>query len=363
MSTHFVTDKASLTAYDSHHRLWQGIPSIEVTAGGRLFATLYSGGKTEENGNFSVLLTSRDDGKTWSEPIAAVDVGTEERAYDSCLWIDPLGRLWYVWAVMPNNRIEYVLCEDPDADELIWSEIREIPGDVMLNKPIVHADGAWLFPTAVWKDHLTTGSAGGNDGTKASGAHVYASFDHGTTFAHRGTVIARDRWFDEHMLLTKQNGDLEMYIRTSYGIGKAVSHDGGFTFDPDTDSGLGGPNSRFYIGRLSSGNILVVNHYRFQKRDHLTAMLSRDEGKTFEGFLLLDERHDVSYPDVKEHDGQLYIIYDRERGAHYRPDRDYSDAAREILLAKVTEADILAGRLVTPTSSLKNIVSKLTPLT
>lgn len=361
MSTRFITDALELTAYDSHHRLWQGIPSVEVTAGGRLFATLYSGGKTEENGNFSVLLTSRDGGNTWSEPIAAVDVGSEERAYDSCLWIDPHGRLWYVWAVMPHNRIEYALCEDPDAEILRWSDIRTIPGDVMLNKPIVHSDGAWLFPTAVWKDALTTGSAGGNDGTKPSGAHVYASEDGGITFTHRGTVVARERWFDEHMLLTKKNGDLEMFIRTTYGVGKAVSHDGGRTFDPDTDSKLGGPNSRFYIGRLSSGSILVVNHYRFHKRDHLTAMISRDEGQSFEGFLLIDERADVSYPDVKEHGGYLYVIYDRERGAHYRADRDYSHAAREILLAKITEEDILAGKVISSGSFLKKIVSKLNP--
>ena len=361
MSTRFITDALELTAYDSRHRLWQGIPSVEVTAGGRLFATLYSGGKTEENGNFSVLLTSRDGGNTWSEPIAAVDVGSEERAYDSCLWIDPHGRLWYVWAVMPHNRIEYALCEDPDAEILRWSDIRMIPGDVMLNKPIVHSDGAWLFPTAVWKDALTTGSAGGNDGTKPSGAHVYASEDGGITFTHRGTVVARERWFDEHMLLTKKNGDLEMFIRTTYGVGKAVSHDGGRTFDPDTDSKLGGPNSRFYIGRLSSGSILVVNHYRFHKRDHLTAMISRDEGQSFEGFLLIDERADVSYPDVKEHGGYLYVIYDRERGAHYRADRDYSHAAREILLAKITEEDILAGKVISSGSFLKRIVSKLNP--
>ena len=363
MSTRFLTDPAALTAYDPHHRLWQGIPSVEVTAGGRLFATLYSGGMTEENGNFSVLLSSDDDGATWNDPIAAVDVGTSERAYDSCLWMDPLGRLWYVWAVMPNNRIEYVLCENPDADKLCWSAIRSIPGDVMLNKPTVHSDGAWLFPTAVWKDRLTTGSAGGNDGTKATGAHVYATEDGGKTFTHRGTVIARDRWFDEHMLLTKRNDDLEMYIRTTYGVGKAVSHDGGRTFDPDTDSTLKGPNSRFYIGRLSSGNILLVNHYGFHKRDHLTAMISRDEGQTFEGFLLLDERPDVSYPDVKEHNGQIYIIHDRERGAHYHADRDYSTAAREILLSKITEADILAGRLISPESYLRHIVSKLTSQT
>ena len=126
----FITDPETLKKYHSANRLWQGIPSIEVTRGGRLFATLYSGGKTEQYGNFSVLLISDDDGKSWSEPIAASDVGETERAYDSCLWIDPRGRLWYIWAVMPNNRIEYVICDDPDATPLAWSGIREIPGDV-----------------------------------------------------------------------------------------------------------------------------------------------------------------------------------------------------------------------------------------
>lgn len=356
-----ITDPALLQAYASPHRKWQGIPSIAVTAAGRLFACFYSGGKTEEPGNFSVLVTSTDVGATWSEPIAAVDVGRVERAYDSCLWIDPLGRLWYIWSVMPNNRVEFARCDNPDSpDALVWGDIRTIGGDVMLNKPIVTAAGEWLFPCAVWKDNLITGSAGGADG-KPTGAHVFASTDCGQTFTHRGTVIARDRWFDEHMLLEKTDGALEMYIRTTYGIGKAVSRDAGRTWEKDMDSGFGGPNSRFFIGRLASGNILLVNHYQFQGRNNLTAALSRDDGRTFEGWLLLDERRDVSYPDVAERDGVLYIIYDHERGAQYHPDRDYTNAAREILLARVREADILAGHLVCADSALRCPVSALGP--
>lgn len=356
-----ITDPIQLQRYASANRMWQGIPSIAVTPGGRLFASFYSGGVTEQPGNFSALLVSDDDGATWSEPIAVADVGDVERAYDSCLWLDPLGRLWYVWSVMPNNRVEFVRCDAPDAPvaELKWSGIRTIGGDVMLNKPIVTRGGEWLFPCAVWKGGLTTGSAGGADGGKTTGAHVFVSRDAGESFAHRGTVVARDRWFDEHMLLEKADGAIAMYIRTTYGIGRALSHDGGATWADDEDSGLGGPNSRFYIGRLASGNVLLVNHYQFKGRNNLAAAISRDDGATFEGWLMLDERRDVSYPDVVERNGVLYIIYDRERGARYHADRDYTNAAREILMARVTEADILAGRLVTPGSRLKMIVSRL----
>lgn len=89
-------------------------------------------------------------------------------------------------------------------------------------------------------------------------------------------------------------------------------------------------------------------------------MLSEDDGKTFGGYLLLDGRDNVSYPDVKEgEDGYLYIIYDHERGAHYSKDIDYSTYAKEILLAKVTEADILAGEVKDSGSKLKMVVSRL----
>ena len=85
-------------------------------------------------------------------------------------------------------------------------------------------------------------------------------------------------------------------------------------------------------------------------------MISDDEGETWSKGLLLDERKQVSYPDVKQAtDGSIYIVYDRQRGAPYRENVDYTNAAREILYAKVTEEEIRAGK----GGSLKNIVSKL----
>ena len=345
MKTKFVTGDLS-----SYVRNWQGIPGIEVTKGGRKFVSLYSGGITESAGNFAMLLYSDGDEFT---PIAVADQGPEGRAYDPCLWIDPLDRLWFIWSVQPENRIEFVILENPDDDLTAWSEIRTLGFDVMLNKPIVAQNGDWLFPCAVWKDGLLS-QGWGADGNP-DGSHVFVSRDQGQTFSLLGTAIAPDRHYDEHMLIQHPDGTFSMYIRTRYGIAVATSPDG-ITWTKGADAGLGGPNSRFYIGRLQSGALLLVNHRHFCGRNNLTAMISDDEGQTWNKGLLLDERSQVSYPDVKQaKDGSIYIVYDRERGAHYNPNVDYTNAAREILYAKVTEDEIRAGC----GGSLKNIASKL----
>lgn len=355
-----ITDKVSLSRFSSANRRWQGIPGIERTSSGRIFAVFYSGGETECMGNYAVVVKSDDDGATFTEPIAVAYMGEDARAFDAALWIDPLGRLWFIWSVMPESRVEFSICARPDADGLDWSPVRVLGHDIMLNKPIVTSHGDWLFPVAVWKPGLTAGEAGGSDGQHETGAHVYRSRDNGETFVKIGTVDAPGRWFDEHMLLEKKNGDIEMYIRTTYGIGRAVSHDGGCTWDEAVDSGLGGPNSRFYIGRLKSGRVLLVNHVDFTGRNNLTALLSDDDGATFTSRLLIDGRDNVSYPDVKQaEDGTIYIIYDRERGAQYDKSIDYSGYAKEILMARVTEEDILRGGLVSPGSALRMVVSRL----
>lgn len=354
-----ITHSEQLKQYITSTRLWQGIPGIERTKKGRIFVTWYSGGEVEQLGNYSLLVKSDDGGKSFSEPIVAVDVGEKARSYDPCLWIDPLERLWFIWAEFPNNVVKFVRCDDPDAETLRWSEERVLGYDVMLNKPIVTTDGAWLFPCAVWKKGLLA-SGTGSDGTRPTGSHTYISCDKGETFSLLGTAIAKDRGFDEHMLVEKNNGALECYIRTKFGIAVSESHDGGKTWSEGVDCGWGGPNSRFHIRRLSSGNLLLINHHRFAGRNNLKAMISRDDGKTFEGFLLLDERTDVSYPDAVEgSDGFIYIVYDRERGAKYAPNYNYDHHAREILMARITEEDILAGTIVNPESGLKMMVNKI----
>lgn len=361
-----ITDAVELKKFSSKHRLWQGIPGIEVTDKGRIFSVFYSGGVKEGKGNFVVLLQSDDGGKTFSEPIA-VAFREQGRCYDSAIWIDPMGRLWWVWtyaSIEEESRVYAAICDDPDADELTWSDIFPVGKYVMLNKPTVLSTGEWLFPLSVWDPMLDMiwAMPPEKNGHKKeeSGAFVYKSVDHNTTFKKMGCVCADKRSFDEHMILELKNGRLMMLIRTAYGIAVSYSYDQGHTWTEAVDSKIGGPCSRFFIRRLSSGRILLVNHYKFKGRNNMTALLSEDECQTWKYSLLLDERSDVSYPDaVEAKDGYIYITYDRERGSFKKNLDEVMSSAREILLARITEQDIMAGRLVDPSSKLKVVISKL----
>lgn len=352
-----ITDKDLLKNYAPSKCLWLGIPGIEVTKKGRTFLTYYSGGTREEIGNFCALITS-EDGVHFSDPIA-VSFEENHRCFDPCLWIDPLGRLWFTWSRYPDEGLFGAVCEDPDADEIVFGEEFFIGHNIMMNKPIVLSTGEWAFPLAVWNYGVRV--AHFDSVTEPKGSFMYVTSDNGKTFRRLGAADVQKRSFDEHMFLELESGVIRVFVRTTYGIGAADSYDGGLHWGKDFDTGCGGPCSRFYIRRLPSGRVLLINHYEFTGRNNLTAMLSEDDGKTFPYRLLLDERQNISYPDAAiTADGRIHITYDRERGAFCSSMEKIMNSAREILTACITEEDILAGALVTEDSYLKRVALKLT---
>lgn len=355
-----ITDKKQLEKYSTPHRLWQGISSIEVTKKGRVFVTFYSGEKGEQIGNYSMLIKSDDGCKTFSEPIAVAEYEAH-RCYDPCLWIDPLGRLWFTWGIIPDHAVYAAICDDPDAEELVWHKPKIIGNDVMMNKPIVLSTGEWLFPIAVWSHGVRALPDKKYDTTdKEYGAFVYKSSDNGETFTKLGGTLMPDSSFDEHMVIELENGNLMMLVRTNYGIGVSYSIDGGKSWSEGERSGIPGPCSRFHIRRLKSGRILLVNHLNFYWRNNMAALLSDDDGKTWKYSLMLDTRNDVSYPDAAEgEDGYIYITYDCQRGGFKNSLEELYECDREILVAKITEEDIMAGKIVNKGSRLKIVASKL----
>jgi len=349
----------NLDRFYTDKRIWQGIPGIERTKNGKLFATFYSGGVKEEFGNFCVLITSLDDGESWSEPIAVAYNGEQSRCFDPCLWIDPVGRLWFFWAVMPEGCVYCSVCDNPDMDKLSWSNPRPIAPEVMMNKPIVLSTGEWLLPITEWPIYMSRIFNKDRE-ERETRPYVYKSTDMGESFVKCGGPIVDNRSFDEHMVIECSDGKLAMYTRTKYGISESFSYDGGSVWTRAHDSKWGGPDSRFCVRRLKSGRLILINHYKFTGRNNLTAMLSEDDGKTWRGFLTLDERSNVSYPDlVESDDGYIYVIYDRERGGFLRSLKRVEESAREILLAKFTEEDVLSGKLVSEGCFLKKIINKL----
>ena len=343
--------------YDQSTRNWQGIPGIERAANGRLWAAWYSGGRAEDSNNHVLLVTSDDGGKSWPQPILVIDPPKHVRTADPVLWHDPLGRLWLFWMQTGTYGREVfdgragvwaIVTENSDSAQPVWSEPQRIANGVMMNKPTVLTTGEWLFCIAVWKPR--PGTLPRQHSLEAEMfSNVYVSRDSGLSFPFLGRADVPNRTCDEHSVVEKNDGSLWMLVRRADGVGRAISHDRGLTWQSEDNVILPGPNSRFHIRRLRSGRLLLIYHHQFPKRSHLTAFLSDDDGMTWPHHLLLDERSDVSYPDaIEAPDGGIHIIYDRKRVGE-----------GEILFQTITEDDILDNRRPGHESGRVGIISSI----
>jgi len=334
---------------------------IERTPGGRLWACWVAGGDSPKA--FFVLATSDDDGESWSKPRLVLDAHSDDLPRDRSilvgnLWTDPLGRLWLFFdqsMEMFDGRagVWATICENPDAEQPIWSEPQRIWHGVMLNKPTVLSTGEWMLPISLDQ----RGGLGAFKGCfeeldPLRGANVFVSTDRGVQWERQGMATFPQPDWHEHMVVERTDGSLWMLARTARGIMESTSVDGGKTWSAAVDSAIRHPVARFHIRRLRSGRLLLVKHGlsidRHEGRSQLTAWLSDDDGATWQGGLMLDERKGISYPDgFQTPDGTIYISYDRNRATD-----------GEILMARFTEADIMQKRLTGPKSKLKLLISR-----
>ena len=337
------------------NRTWQGIPGLERTSKGRLFFTWFTGGEKEPRPeNIAILCYSDDDGKTHSPlQVLGPHFSDGTRAFDPVPWIDPKGRLWYFFQRNNNNTGEYGLyariCEYPDAPVPMFGPEFQIdlgtPFVFGINKPIVLSTGEWAKPVNFKRKKTDQWVEG-----------VGISHDEGKTWKLHGAVAAPPRTI-ENMIVELKDGRLWMLMRTGAGyLWESFSADKGVTWSEGKRSQIESPGSRFFIRRLSSGNLLLVNHYKFDRKDdgsgirsHLTAQISIDDGKTWNEGLLLDSRQKVSYPDgVEDKDGVIRIIYDHSRTGN-----------GDILMAKFREEDVAQGKNVSGTVLLQHVIDRL----
>ena len=324
------------------------IIGMDRTPKGRIWGC-WTGTGDKPDGYF-LLATSDDGGESWSKPRLAVGARMEAAqkvsgALVGNLWTDPKGRLWLFFDQQlgdPQKRITnwFMRCDDPDAAEPVWSEPVMFTEGCTLNKPTILKDGTWLVPVSDWQKKT---------------ARVFESTDEGVTLKERGSLVFPDWNFDEHMMVELKDGRLWMLARTSGQPYESFSNDQGRTWSEVRQAAtVQNIAARFFLRRLASGRILLVKNgspaERLEKRTHMSAWLSEDEGQTWKGGLLLDERNAVSYPDGFESpDGLIHILYDWNR---------HTDA--EILMAKFREEDILAGKVVSKDAKLLMPVNKAT---
>lgn len=335
---------------DEHIRLYQGCPTLAVTRGGRIYLGWYSGGTREPHiENFNLLVCSDDDGVSWSKPLLVIPSSRENliHALDIQLWTAPDGRLFVFWVqnnVKPAGltgadgkplytgftvdgyifndfvHAEWVsVCDDPDADEPVFSPPRYLDRGFLRCKPTVLSNGSWL----------------NFNYDQSSERYGYSiSSDGGKTYEHRYGAKKIPTPFDESMAYQRRDGSIRMLARTSVGeAAEAFSYDNGLSWTEAKLSGIPNANTRLFVSRTPSGRILMVGNDSRTSRSRMTVYLSDDDGESWTYKRCIDERASLSYPDADFYGGKIYLSYDRERSGE--------GSAREILFAKFTEEDII----------------------
>ncbi len=336
--------------------------TIERSPKGRIWAAWI--GECDCPRSFLLAATSDDNGETWSKPRLVIDGRSPSLPIPRTViignfWTDPLGKLWLFFDQTMNHfdgrsGLWAIVCENPDADNPVWSEPKRIWHGSMLNKPTVLSSGEWLLPSYL----LQNGGFGPFNGIFPEldpfrGVNVLISKDQGKSWELRGIRTFPNPDWHEAAIVEKRDGKLWMMARTRTGIMESFSEDKGFTWSEPaaTAANIQHPNSRFFFRRLTSGRILLVKNgkglHENVGRNYFSAWLSDDDGETWKGGLVIEDRPNVTYPDgFQAPDGTIYITYDHNRGPG------------EIMLAKFTENDILTGRIVSPQSKLQMIIAR-----
>ncbi|WP_162006792.1 sialidase family protein [Roseimaritima sediminicola] len=364
-------------------RLFQGCPQIEISEGGRLWATWFGSNVQAERApfhkdQFSVIATSADDGQTWKEvfvfdPSELLGAG----ASDPMLWKDPQGKVRFIGMrnidlkgqdEFASSAWEFTML-DAEAEYPQWSEPRLLGNkNISVMKPLIFRDGTIMRSMDDFK------LVGKPDKVRirflkeaADGKPIFVSH----------LPVDNDAVFAEQMPIIRKDGSLFTFYRAKKGQKYAESTDGGRTWT------LGGYypmqfsiNTKCILKTLPSGAVmLVANDVQMKEeegkrtyyytddggqpreltkhktaRTRMTAYLSDDDGKTFSHKLLLCDDGQISYPSTTlGKDGSIYIVYDQGRGVI---------GQHTIFLSKITEADIRAGEVVSEGSFLNTVVSR-----
>ncbi|MDA3925442.1 MAG: sialidase family protein [Kiritimatiellae bacterium] len=373
-------------AYHKHRinlRIFQGCPQVEISEGGRLWATWFGSNVQAERApyhrdQFSVISTSADDGKSWKEvfvfdPSALLGGG----ASDPMLWKDPKDNIRFIGLrnidfkgkdEFASSVWEFTML-DPEDEHTAWSTPRLLGNkNISVMKPLIFPDGTIMRSMDDFK------LVGKPD--KVRIRFLKEGVDGKPIFVSEFPVD-NDAVYAEQMPIIRKDGSLFTFYRARNGQKFAESFDGGKSWK------LGGYypmqfsiNTKCILKTLPSGRVLLVaNDVQMKEesgkkiyyytdengkecalkkhkttRTRMTAYLSDDDGKTFTHRMLLCDDGQISYPSVVlSKNGSIYIVYDQGRGVI---------GQHTIFLSKITEEDILAGKLINGKSFLNNIVSR-----
>lgn len=291
--------------------------TIEETPSGLVAA--WFGGTHEKNPDVGIWV-ARHDGTRWSKPVEVAN-GVQSAELRHPCWNPVLfrpmdGPLMLFYKVGPSPREWWGMLMTSANDGETWSEPRKLGEDDAIghllgpvkNKPILLKDGSILCPSST--EH---------DGWRV---HFERTRDLGKTWEVIGPIHdGKEFGAIQPSILTYADNQMQILCRTRQNVvGQSWSEDGGTTWTKIRATELPNPNAGTDAVTLKDGRQLLVYNHTTRAggfpsgRAMLNVAISSD-GKSWQPVLTLEkERGEFSYPAViQTRDGKVHITYTYQR--------------------------------------------------
>lgn len=290
--------------------------AIAELANGDLYVAYY-GGTGEyavDTGVFGGRL--RKGSRKWSTPVRIAH-DPFRSVGNPVVWQAPDGLVWLFYVVRwgetwSTSRIQAKISRDYAHT---WSDsfvVSETEGMMVRGKPIVLASGDYLLPVYHETGHDT--ERVGPDTTSRflrynTAQRIWEEL--GVIRSPKGNLQPAIAELGPNHLIAfcRRGGDYEP-VTDGY-IVWSESRDGGRTWAPGVDSAFPNPNAAVDLLKLKSGSLLLIYNHSMNERTPLSAVLSRDGGKTWSRRRdIATGPYDYAYPfAVQSADGSIHLIF------------------------------------------------------
>jgi predicted neuraminidase len=276
------------------------------------------GGTAERNPDVCIYVARHENGH-WTAPVAVADgVGFATNrlpTWNPVLFQPKPGSLMLFYKVGPSPADWWGMMMTSADDGKTWSKPQRLPEGILgpiKNKPVQLANGDIISPTSLegkggWRVYFERSTDGGNTWTA-------------TPFVNDGKTIGAI----QPSVLFHPNGELQAIGRTKNDkLFEVWSADGGWTWGEMKLLSLPNPNSGTDAVTLQDGRQLLVYNHNVRTgsnnkgRSPLNVAIS-DDGKNWQAALVLEADPDApsgfAYPAViQTSDGLVHITYTWER--------------------------------------------------